>query len=238
MVGGPEGPRILVSRDTGTLIASHHTSTNKPINLVLNVPPANKNGKTANSSADNKPMQQKVKKIYLWQNDERQGDIQGSKEIVQVYCWSDYSPITPTTAITPTSSFWMMVLKLNLLFLVMTYNLSCTVWRHFFRRLPTIHSHLYSPPLTHKTIPLEEWRKRDNQIEKSTWQGWQCKGKDWDRVSLSRSHGCKKLCTPSGWSLWMITLDDYRLHISHDVSCPSSYHGESFFVPLFFYTTK
>jgi len=66
MVGGPEGPRILVGRDTGTLISSHHTSsTNKPINLVLNVPPANKNGKTANSSADNKPMQQKVKKIYL-----------------------------------------------------------------------------------------------------------------------------------------------------------------------------
>lgn len=35
----------------------------KPINLVLNVPP--KSGKNANSSADNKPMQQKVKKIYL-----------------------------------------------------------------------------------------------------------------------------------------------------------------------------
>ncbi|RWS17386.1 semaphorin-1A-like isoform X2 [Dinothrombium tinctorium] len=35
---------------------------NKPINLVLNVPP--KNGKNANSSADNKPIQ-KVKKIYL-----------------------------------------------------------------------------------------------------------------------------------------------------------------------------
>lgn len=35
---------------------------NKPINLVLNVPP--KSGKTANSSADNKPIQ-KVKKIYL-----------------------------------------------------------------------------------------------------------------------------------------------------------------------------
>lgn len=34
----------------------------KPINLVLNVPP--KNGKNANSSADNKPIQ-KVKKIYL-----------------------------------------------------------------------------------------------------------------------------------------------------------------------------
>ncbi|XP_053211926.1 semaphorin-1A-like isoform X2 [Panonychus citri] len=37
-------------------------SINKPINLVLNVPP--KNGKNANSSADNKPFQ-KVKKIYL-----------------------------------------------------------------------------------------------------------------------------------------------------------------------------
>ncbi|XP_054715687.1 semaphorin-1A-like [Uloborus diversus] len=35
---------------------------NKPINLVLNVPP--KTGKTANSSADNKPLQ-KAKKIYL-----------------------------------------------------------------------------------------------------------------------------------------------------------------------------
>lgn len=38
------------------------TVNNKPINLVLNVPP--KSGKTANSSADNKPIQ-KVKKIYL-----------------------------------------------------------------------------------------------------------------------------------------------------------------------------
>ncbi|UYV75681.1 smp-2 [Cordylochernes scorpioides] len=38
--------------------------TNKPINLVLNVPPKNGNGKNANSSADNKPIQ-KVKKIYL-----------------------------------------------------------------------------------------------------------------------------------------------------------------------------
>lgn len=37
-------------------------TTNKPINLVLNVPP--KNGKSANSSADNRPVQ-KVKKIYL-----------------------------------------------------------------------------------------------------------------------------------------------------------------------------
>ncbi|KAI1301524.1 Semaphorin-1A [Halotydeus destructor] len=37
-------------------------ATNKPINLVLNVPP--KNGKNANSSADNKPIA-KVKKIYL-----------------------------------------------------------------------------------------------------------------------------------------------------------------------------
>lgn len=39
----------------------HHNNT-KPINLVLNVPP--KNGKNANSSADNKPVQ-KVKKVYL-----------------------------------------------------------------------------------------------------------------------------------------------------------------------------
>ncbi|XP_042904611.1 semaphorin-1A isoform X7 [Parasteatoda tepidariorum] len=39
-------------------------TTNKPINLVLNVPPKNGNGKTANSSADNRPVQ-KVKKIYL-----------------------------------------------------------------------------------------------------------------------------------------------------------------------------
>ncbi|KAG8201715.1 hypothetical protein JTE90_012778 [Oedothorax gibbosus] len=37
-------------------------TSNKPINLVLNVPP--KNGKSANSSADNRPVQ-KVKKIYL-----------------------------------------------------------------------------------------------------------------------------------------------------------------------------
>ncbi|XP_023230473.1 semaphorin-1A-like [Centruroides sculpturatus] len=40
------------------------SSNNKPINLVLNVPPKNGNGKNANSSADNKPVQ-KVKKIYL-----------------------------------------------------------------------------------------------------------------------------------------------------------------------------
>ncbi|XP_013772370.1 semaphorin-1A-like isoform X3 [Limulus polyphemus] len=39
-------------------------TNNKPINLVLNVPPKNGNGKNANSSADNKPAQ-KVKKIYL-----------------------------------------------------------------------------------------------------------------------------------------------------------------------------
>lgn len=39
-------------------------TTNKPINLVLNVPPKNGNGKSANSSADNRPVQ-KVKKIYL-----------------------------------------------------------------------------------------------------------------------------------------------------------------------------
>lgn len=40
------------------------SANNKPINLVLNVPPKNGNGKSANSSADNKPVQ-KVKKIYL-----------------------------------------------------------------------------------------------------------------------------------------------------------------------------
>lgn len=38
---------------------------NKSINLVLNVPPKNPNGKNANSSAENKPMQ-KVKKTYIW----------------------------------------------------------------------------------------------------------------------------------------------------------------------------
>lgn len=37
----------------------------KPINLVLNVPPNTKGGKNANSSADNKPLALKVKKIYL-----------------------------------------------------------------------------------------------------------------------------------------------------------------------------
>ncbi|XP_057320124.1 semaphorin-1A-like isoform X1 [Microplitis mediator] len=37
---------------------------NKSINLVLNVPPKNPNGKNANSSAENKPMQ-KVKKTYI-----------------------------------------------------------------------------------------------------------------------------------------------------------------------------
>ena len=59
----------LVTGNTGTLITSHqhvsNSSNNKPINLVLNVPTTNKNGKNANSSADNKPMMQKVKKIYL-----------------------------------------------------------------------------------------------------------------------------------------------------------------------------
>ncbi|XP_070388163.1 semaphorin-1A isoform X4 [Dermacentor albipictus] len=44
----------------GFLSSTHNHA--KPINLVLNVPP--KNGKNANSSADNKPLQ-KVKKIYL-----------------------------------------------------------------------------------------------------------------------------------------------------------------------------
>ncbi|XP_065333547.1 semaphorin-1A-like isoform X7 [Cloeon dipterum] len=39
-------------------------SNNKPINLVLNVPPKNANGKNANSSAENKPVQ-KVKKTYI-----------------------------------------------------------------------------------------------------------------------------------------------------------------------------
>lgn len=38
---------------------------NKSINLVLNVPPKNPNGKNANSSAENKPVQ-KVKKTYIW----------------------------------------------------------------------------------------------------------------------------------------------------------------------------
>lgn len=37
---------------------------NKAINLVLNVPPKNANGKNANSSAENKPIQ-KVKKTYI-----------------------------------------------------------------------------------------------------------------------------------------------------------------------------
>ncbi|CAB3359363.1 Hypothetical predicted protein [Cloeon dipterum] len=40
-------------------------SNNKPINLVLNVPPKNANGKNANSSAENKPVQ-KVKKTYIY----------------------------------------------------------------------------------------------------------------------------------------------------------------------------
>ncbi|KAF4531834.1 hypothetical protein B566_EDAN000860 [Ephemera danica] len=39
-------------------------TNNKPINLVLNVPPKNANGKNANSSAENKPVQ-KVKKTYI-----------------------------------------------------------------------------------------------------------------------------------------------------------------------------
>ncbi|XP_071446082.1 semaphorin-1A-like isoform X8 [Hetaerina americana] len=39
-------------------------SNNKAINLVLNVPPKNANGKNANSSAENKPIQ-KVKKTYI-----------------------------------------------------------------------------------------------------------------------------------------------------------------------------
>lgn len=43
---------------------SNLSSNNKQINLVLNVPPKNGNGKNANSSADTKPAQ-KVKKIYL-----------------------------------------------------------------------------------------------------------------------------------------------------------------------------
>ena len=47
----------------GSMSGAHAVSGGKPINLVLNVPP--KNAKNANSSADNKPMQQKVKKIYL-----------------------------------------------------------------------------------------------------------------------------------------------------------------------------
>ena len=72
---GPGGGNVmmsggggLVTGNTGTLITTHHqnnSSNNKPINLVLNVPTTNKNGKNANSSADNKPMMQKVKKIYL-----------------------------------------------------------------------------------------------------------------------------------------------------------------------------
>lgn len=52
-------------RDPDNYLPSAPPSNNKPaINLVLNVPPKNGNGKTANSSADNKPVQ-KVKKIYL-----------------------------------------------------------------------------------------------------------------------------------------------------------------------------
>ena len=39
-------------------------ANNKAINLVLNVPPKNANGKNANSSAENKPIQ-KVKKTYI-----------------------------------------------------------------------------------------------------------------------------------------------------------------------------
>ncbi|KAG1681096.1 Semaphorin-1A [Nymphon striatum] len=52
-------------RDPESYLPPTPPSNNKPaINLVLNVPPKNGNSKTANSSADNKPVQ-KVKKIYL-----------------------------------------------------------------------------------------------------------------------------------------------------------------------------
>ena len=73
IMGGSPGP-VLLPGTTGTLIqTSQHNMMNssnvKPVNLVLNVPAANKNGKNANSSADNKPLMQKVKKIYLWINE-------------------------------------------------------------------------------------------------------------------------------------------------------------------------
>ena len=65
-----EDPNVCSSYDDPSSYLEHHHhppdvysgANSKPINLVLNVPP--KNGKNANSSADNKPIQ-KVKKIYL-----------------------------------------------------------------------------------------------------------------------------------------------------------------------------
>lgn len=46
--------------------SSFSCPNNKPaINLVVNVPPKQPNGKNANSSTDNKPIQ-KVKKTYIW----------------------------------------------------------------------------------------------------------------------------------------------------------------------------
>jgi semaphorin 6 len=65
-----EDPNVCSPYDDPHQYLDQHTDTfpsqppvnNKPINLVLNVPP--KNAKNANSSADNKPIQ-KVKKIYL-----------------------------------------------------------------------------------------------------------------------------------------------------------------------------
>lgn len=65
-----DDPNVCSPYDDPHQYLDHHNDTfptgpvanNKPINLVLNVPP--KNAKNANSSADNKPIQ-KVKKIYL-----------------------------------------------------------------------------------------------------------------------------------------------------------------------------
>lgn len=66
-----DDPNVCSPYDDPHQYLDHHTTdtfpsqppvNNKPINLVLNVPP--KNAKNANSSADNKPIQ-KVKKIYL-----------------------------------------------------------------------------------------------------------------------------------------------------------------------------
>jgi len=50
--------------DSGLNVDMQQPINNKAINLVLNVPPKNANGKNANSSAENKPIQ-KVKKTYI-----------------------------------------------------------------------------------------------------------------------------------------------------------------------------
>lgn len=60
----PAEQRQQLNRLTETSEPPTTGFNNKSINLVLNVPPKNPNGKNANSSAENKPMQ-KVKKTYI-----------------------------------------------------------------------------------------------------------------------------------------------------------------------------